>query len=132
MEIGNHAIHCFECITRINENLCPAASCMNNAVFICDRFQSSGAGGTNSNDSAAIFSGFIHDCRLIFFHHIIFGMHFMIQNIFRFYRTESTQTYMECHMSNLHTHFFDFFELPQNHRVLRIQSDSVPYPLIYV
>ena len=110
MEIGNHAIYRFKCIAGINENLCPAASCMNDTIFICHRFQCSGAGSTNSNDSAAIFSGFIHDCRLIFFHHIIFGMHFMIQNIFCFYRTESTQTYMECHMGNLYAHFFNFLQ----------------------
>ena len=108
MEVCHQTIHSLKFITGINEYLRPARFGLNDAIFIRHGFQGSGACGTNSDNTAAVFLCFVHDCRLFRLNHVKLGVHFMLQHIVHFNRTECSQTNVQCYMGHFYAHFFDF------------------------
>ena len=94
MKVRDQSVNCLEFISRIDKNLCPAASGLYNPILTSCRLQCTAACSTYRNHSSAVFLCVIDQFRLIFIHNIKLRVHMMLFNIIYFYRTESSKTYM--------------------------------------
>ena len=110
VEIGNQAIQYLKFVTGINENLCVAAACLYNAIFIRSTLHGTAAGGSHTDNPIPCFPGIIDQLCRLFRYLIIFGMHMMIQNIIFFYGTEGSQSHMERNISKPDSFCFNLLQ----------------------
>ena len=110
MEIGDQGVDHLKLVARIDKDLCPAAFCLKDTIFICGRLQGPAACGSHRDYPFSRLFRIVDQFCLIFFHHIELGMHMMIFYIIYLYRAEGSQSYMKGYMGDLHPFFFNLLK----------------------
>ena len=103
MEIGDQTVEDLKFVAWIDENLCPATSSLQNAILASCRLQSTAAGGSDCDHTAAVFLGVVDQLRLVFFYNVEFRVHMMLLYIIHLNRPERAKAYMKGYMGNVDT-----------------------------
>ena len=106
MEVCDQSVDTFEPVSRIDENLGPAACCFYDSILPCCRFQRTAAGSSHSDHSVTVFLCVIDQYCLVFIYNIYLIMNMMFLYIIHFKRSKSSKTYMKGDMCDVHTHLF--------------------------
>ena len=110
MKIRYHSFQNFEFVAGINENLCLAVSGVNETVFVGNRFKNAAGSCTDCNHSPPFFHRFVYDFFVFFRQFVIFAMHFVVSDFFRFYRTERPKSHVQQYFRKLDALGFQTFD----------------------
>ena len=102
MKVGDQGVHDLKFVSRVDEDLGPAASCFQDAVFVGGGFQGAAAGGADTDDAASGGFGVVDEFGLVFFYHVEFRMHVVLGHIIYFHRTEGAKSHMQSDMGQLY------------------------------
>ena len=101
MEIRDQCIQHLETISGINEYLGIVTAGLYHALLVRCALHGTATGGTHADHTPTIFLCLIDGVRRFFRHLIILRMHMMLQYVLFLYRSESSQSHMQCHISDL-------------------------------
>ena len=93
-----------ECIAGVNKNIGIAASGACHPLFIGYRLQCTAGSSADSNDTPALLTNPIDAPGGVLSDVIAFGVHDMFCNVLFLYRSESTETNMQCDGYNINAH----------------------------
>ena len=104
MEVGDQSVQHLEAIARIDKNVRVVTAFLQMAVFIAGAFHGAAAGGTHADNPVAALLCPVDLFRRFRAHLIIFGMHVMLLHVFHLHRPEGTESHMQGHIGQIHTH----------------------------
>lgn len=110
MEIRDQGVHGLEAVSRIDEDVRPAAALPEHAVIIGGRLQRTAARCAYADDPPALFPDGIDRFCSLRIDHIEFAVHMMLCHVIDLDRPEGPEPYVQCDLGDLHAHIPDLIK----------------------
>ena len=110
MKICDQRICNIEIIRRVNENICPAFGWLQQFFGGVGRFNGAHGGGAHRTNPVISLYGLVDDLAGHVFYTIIFGIHFMLAQVFDLYGSECAQPGMEGDFGKTDTFYLKSFD----------------------
>ena len=104
MKVCHQCVQHLELVPRIDENICPSGAGAHGAVLCRLRLYRAAAGGTNADDTPAVFLRLVDKIGRLLWDHTIFTVHGVVGDLVLLHRAEGPKSHVECNVSYLYTH----------------------------